>query len=79
MDVRAAIIACLIYFGGPLLLAAIVLPWFINCFNGFGYWHNALTLFGEATGLEKRIERHRRAKYEAERMKWEAKRRWEED
>lgn len=77
-DIKAMILACLIYFGVPAAIVVVALPWIVNLFNGFGYWHNAITLFCEATGLEKRLERHRSEKWTAKRKKWEAEREWTE-
>jgi len=59
-------------------MLVVALPWIVNLFNGFGYWHNALTLLGEATGLEKRIQARREKKHYEERKKWEAQREWTE-
>jgi hypothetical protein len=66
------------YIALPVVVAALVLPWAMNCLNGFGYWYNALTLIAGATGLGKRLERHRWEKHHQERMEWEAKQYWKE-
>ena len=64
------------YIGVPLLVAVLVLPWAYNCLNGFGYWYNALTLLAGATGLGKRLKRHRQEKHDRDRAEYENRRYW---
>ena len=64
------------YIGIPFVVAVIAIPWAYNCLNGFGYWYNLLTLAAGATGLGKRLERHRWEKHCRERVEWENRRYW---
>ena len=65
-----SVLLVVVYYLGPIILAAVCIPWLMNAFNGSGWWYNA----GCCIGLSKRLEKRRQAKWLRERMEWEARR-----
>jgi hypothetical protein len=57
--VKAIFVAYGLYVAGTIVVAMLAFPAFMNMWNGFGYWHNALTWVSEIFGFKNWLEKKR--------------------